>query len=179
MTIQQKLTNFYIQNNLDKDGGENNDWFYLHFKFFSLKLPNSQFRKDIIHIHDIEHILYNCDTTWKGEAFIAGWEIATGLWKKLPIGIMSLWAMGFSLLIHSKEVIKGYKEGLVVNGVINLDIEKEKLLQLTITQVEQLIRKEKPVPFHKLKYILFCTFSILVVITPILLLLFLWVMYIV
>ena len=37
----------------------------------NLRLPNPQFRKDVIHIHDIQHILNNCDITWKGEGFIA------------------------------------------------------------------------------------------------------------
>ena len=46
-----------------------------------LKLPNPQFRKDIIHIHDIQYLFNDFDTSWKGEGFIAGWEISTGLWK--------------------------------------------------------------------------------------------------
>ena len=73
MTISQLLQQFYKENNFKDDGGENEDFFELKFKLFTLKLPNSQFRKDVIHIHDIQHVLYSCDTTWKGEAFIAGW----------------------------------------------------------------------------------------------------------
>ncbi|MFT4756031.1 MAG: hypothetical protein ACI91R_000668 [Vicingaceae bacterium] len=33
----------------------------------------------------------------KGEAFISGWEISTGMFKNLPLGFLSLWAMGYSL----------------------------------------------------------------------------------
>ncbi len=152
MLVSEKLHQFYIQNDLSLDGGENEDYFYLTFSLFSIKLPNSDFRKKVVYIHDIQHILYDKDITWKGEAFIAGWEIATGIWKKLPIGFMSLWAMGFSLLIHSKEVLKGYKEGLLVKGIIDLDIPKEEILNYDITFLRSKIKKEKPEKFNKLRY---------------------------
>ena len=179
MILKEALANFYIQNNLEPEGGVNDNWFHLHFKLFSIKIPNSEFRKKVIHIHDIQHILYNCDTTWKGEAFVAGWEIATGLWKQLPIGFMSLWAMGFSLLNHPSEVMKGYKEGLKVNGIINLSIPKEKLLNLSVLQLKQIIKKEKPAPYNKLIFTIYCSISLIIVCLPIILLLFLWAMYIV
>ncbi|MCF2875274.1 MULTISPECIES: hypothetical protein [unclassified Tenacibaculum] len=142
MTIAEALQGFYTKNNLLKNGGEDENTFELKFKLFTLKLPNSQFRKDIIHIHDIQHVLYNCDTTWKGEAFIAGWEIATGMWKKLPIGIISTWAMGFSLLNYPKDVYRGYKAGLKVTGIIDLNLSKEELLKLSIEDLKKRIKKE-------------------------------------
>tara|TARA_B110000879_G_scaffold106504_1_gene143322 strand:+ start:44 stop:283 length:240 start_codon:yes stop_codon:yes gene_type:complete len=79
MTISQALQQFYEENNFNNDGGLSEDYFDLKFNLFTLKLPNTQFRKDVIHIHDIQHILYKCDTSWKGEAFIAGWKISTGI----------------------------------------------------------------------------------------------------
>lgn len=144
MTIAQELQGFYIENNFAKDGGESEKTFALKFKLFTLNLPNSQFRKDVIHIHDIQHLLYKCDTTWKGESFIAGWEIATGLWKHMPIGFMSLWAMGFSFLNYPKEVYKGYKAGLKCKGIIDLKLSKTQLLNLSINELKQLIAKKKP-----------------------------------
>lgn len=127
MTISQSLQQFYKENNFPDDGGETKDYFELKFKLFTLKLPNSQFRKDVIHTHDIQHVLYNCDTTWKGEAFITGCEISTGFWKHLPVGFFSLWAMGFSLLIHPKKVLKGYKAGINTTGIVDLKMKKEAL----------------------------------------------------
>lgn len=91
MTVAKELEYFYQANNLDLDGGMDKKYFKMKFRFFSLKLPNSEFRKKIVYIHDIQHILFNCDVSWKGEAYIAGWEIATGMWKHFPIGVLSLW----------------------------------------------------------------------------------------
>ncbi|MBA6155898.1 hypothetical protein H3Z83_05105 [Tenacibaculum sp. S7007] len=155
MTIAQALQQFYKDNNFAKDGGESEDTFELKFKFFTLKLPNSQFRKDVIHIHDIQHILYNCDTSWKGESFIAGWEIATGLWKHIPIGFMSLWAMGFCLLNYPKKVIQGYKSGLQSRGIVDLQITKQELLNLSIDELKEKIAKKKPTKMNILQWAIF------------------------
>jgi len=174
MTISQKLQEFYLENNFPKDGGESADKFELKFKLFALKLPNSQFRKEVIHIHDIQHILYNCDTTWKGESFIAGWEIGTKMWKHFPIGIMSLWAMGFSFLNFPKEVYKGYKKGLTVHGILDLNIKKEVLLSLSVEELKTKIKKNKPTKMTIFQWVLFIFWIILseiIVLFPLLLIL--------
>ena len=169
MTISKSLQEFYKENNFKNDGGESDDFFELKFKLFTLKLPNSQFRKDVIHIHDIQHVLYNCDTTWKGEAFIAGWEISTSIWKHFPIGFMSLWAMGFSLLLYPKEVLKGYKAGINTVGIIDLKIEKETLLNLSILELKKLIKKDKTRKLNWFTFLFWCLISELIVLFPLIL----------
>ena len=89
MLVSEKLQEFYKKNNLSENGGENDTHFSLTFKLFSIKLPNSDFRKKILYIHDIQHVLYNKDITWQGEAFIAGWETATHIWKHFPVNLLA------------------------------------------------------------------------------------------
>lgn len=165
MTVSESLQDFYYKNNFAKDGGESEDTFDLKFRFFSLKLPNSQFRKKVIHIHDIQHILYNCNTSWKGEAFITGWEIVTGFWKHLPVGFFSIWAMGFSLLTHPKA-------GLNTKGVIDLKMKKETLLKLSIPELKLLIKKEKTQKLNWFLFIFWATLSKTVVLFPLLLIIY-------
>lgn len=167
MLISKKLATFYDQNNLSENGGEKDTHFLLKFKLFSLKIPNSDFRKKVIHIHDVQHILYDKDVTWKGEAFIAGWEIATNMWKHFPIGLLSLWAMGFSVLIHFKEVLKGYKEGLLVTGIIDLNISKETILNYDINAFKTVITKAKPTKFNWFLFVFWVTTSVLLFSSPV------------
>ena len=169
MTIAQSLQVFYKENNFKNDGGKNDDFFEIKFKLFSFKLPNAQFRKDVIHIHDIQHILYNCDTSWKGEAFIAGWEIGSKMWKHFPIGLMSLWAAGFSILNYPKEVLKGYKEGIKCKGIIDLNISKEELLQHSLESVSNIIKKENPPNFNWFIFIFWSFLSAFIFLFPFLL----------
>ncbi len=165
MTISSALTQFHIDNNLPKNGGENDDFFYLHLNFFSLKFPNPNFRKKVIHIHDIQHILYDCDTSWKGESFIAGWEIATGMWKHFPICLFSISAMGLGLFLFPKEVYKGYKTGLQCNSLLNLDMEKEKLLNLEIEELKNRIQKKKKVEMNGFQQSLYLLWTVISIIT--------------
>ncbi|MGG8496257.1 hypothetical protein ACQY1Q_07550 [Tenacibaculum sp. TC6] len=166
MTISAKLKKFYLDNNLPENGGTEEDYFNLKFRFFSLKIPNYEFRKNVLYIHDIQHILYDCDITWKGEAFIAGWEIATGFWKHLPIGFASIWAMGVSLLLHPKEVVNGYKAGLQVTGLIDLKIDKEQLLSYTVKEVETLLRRDTVLSFNPYIFVMWILISLFIVFSP-------------
>ena len=115
MTLDKHLEKFYKENNIPIDGGINDTSF--NFKVFgiNLKLPNPKFRRDAIHIHDLQHVLNNCDTSWKGESFISGWEISTGMWKYFPLGLLSLWAMGYGIWLYPKDIYLGYKkEGYII-----------------------------------------------------------------
>jgi len=181
MTISQQLHRFYLENNFPIDGGESAAFFELKFRLFTVKLPNPPFRKKVIHIHDIQHILYDCDTTWKGEAFIAGWEIGTNMWKHFPVGIMSLWAMGFSFLTHPKEVYKGYKKGVSVHSILDLNLRKEELLSLTIAELKAKLKKNKPTKMNTFQWVLFIfwiAMSEIIVLFPLLLILLVGLFYI-
>lgn len=73
----------------------------------------------------------------------------------MPIGFMSLWAMGFSLLNYPKEVLKGYKAGLKCKGIIDLKLSKTQLLNLSIDELKQLITKKKPTKMNVFQWCIF------------------------
>jgi hypothetical protein len=137
MSIKQLLTNFYIQNGIPENGGEDNDTFIMKMFGLSVTLPNPEFRKKATYIHDLQHILNDQDTSWKGEGFIAGWEISTGMWKHFFLGLMSLWAMGYSFWLHPKAVFNGFKKGINNLGIIDLKISKEEFM---VMEKDELIR---------------------------------------
>ncbi len=143
MTLDKILAEFYKENGIPENGGIDKKTFELKVFGIYLKLPNPQFRKDVIHIHDIQHILNKCDTSWKGEAFIAGWEISTGFWKHFPIVIFSLWAMGYSLWLYPKAVYQGFKKGLNDIGIIDLKVSKSEFMKMEFNKLVEITRKEK------------------------------------
>jgi len=145
MTLDKLLAEFYKRNGIDENGGINDDTFAIKVLGINLKLPNPKFRKDMIHIHDIHHILNKCNTSWKGEAYIAGWEISTGFWRYFPICILSLWTMGYSLWLHLKAVLQGFKKGLNDIGIIDLKISKSELMKIEYDQLINITTKEKTI----------------------------------
>lgn len=166
MIISTALKEFHQANNLPKDGGENDSFFYIKFKPFTFKLPNPAFRRKVIHIHDIQHVLYDCDTSWKGESFISGWEIATGMWKHLPIGLFSISGMFVGLFLHPKEVYNGFKEGLRCESLIDSKIPKKELLNLSISELKKRLQKEKQIKFNWFSFLFWCFASIVLSLLP-------------
>ncbi len=142
-TLKQLLEDFYTQNGIPKDGGVDDKTFVFSVFGLSPNLPNPKFRREALHIHDIQHVLNNQDTSWKGEGYIAGWEISTGMWKHFKLGVMSLWAMGYSLWIYPKSVFKGFKKGTNKIGVIDLNKSKAEFMKMEFAELLRLTKKEK------------------------------------
>lgn len=117
-----------------------------------LNLPNPKFRREALHIHDIQHILNNCNTSWKGEGFIAGWEISTGIWKHFQLGFLSLWAMGYSLWIYPKSVLNGFKKGLNEIGIIDLKISKSNFMKMEYSELIRITKKEKTTEINVIQW---------------------------
>lgn len=117
-----------------------------------LNLPNPKFRREALHIHDIQHILNNCNTSWKGEGFIAGWEISTGIWKHFQLGFLSLWAMGYSLWIYPKSVLNGFKKGLNEIGIIDLKISKSNFMKMEYSELIRITKKEKTTEMNVIQW---------------------------
>ena len=143
MTIEKLLNEFYSKNGIPKDGGVDDSTF--EFKAFGLKLilPNPKFRRKAVYIHDIQHVLHNCDTSWKGESFIAGWEISTGMWRYFLLSFLSLWAMGYGLWQYPKSVFLGFKKGLNNKGIIDLPVSKSELMKMEYSELIKIIKKER------------------------------------
>jgi len=90
----------------------------------------------MLYIHDLEHILNKQDTTWKGEIFIASWEISTGYYKNFPIILFPLWTMGWGFWKHPLVVLRGFSKGYADKGIARLNMEQEKLLELELPQLQ-------------------------------------------
>lgn len=145
MILAQKLEQFYAKNGLPEGGGATKNTF--DFKAFgiNLRIPNPKFRQKVVHIHDIEHVLFDQDTSWKGEAFIAGWELASGMWRHMPVGLFSLWAFGYSLWLHPTAVFRGFTTGGSQRGVIDLNLSEAQLLAMNDRELLSVMNQGKSV----------------------------------
>ena len=146
MILADKLEQFYAENGLPEGGGATKKTF--DFKVFgiNLRIPNPEFRQRVVHIHDIQHVLFNQNTSWKGEAYIAGWELASGMWRHLPVGFFSLWAFGYSFWLYPKHVFKGFQKGAAQKGVIDLKISEANLLRMDERELLDLMEAGKSAP---------------------------------
>ena len=158
MKLEKLLNQFYLNNGLAVNGGIAKNTFNVKLGVFNIPVPNPKFRKNVVHIHDIEHILNNCDTSNKGEAFIAGWEVGTRFYKYFPINIFIFLAFGYSLLIHPKTVFEGFKKGLNEIGIIDLGLSRSELMQMDFNQLVKITQKKDrtKLGIYQLSEFIFC-----------------------
>jgi hypothetical protein len=127
-TLQHQLENFYEVNGYGEEGGINNNWIWLKFKYFSLPIPNVKGRRENVWRHDMLHILLNYDTSWKGETQVSGWVMGSGGWGKFYVGWLFAFAMfGIAIVFFPKSTFQSFIRGRNTLSPYLLGIEKEKL----------------------------------------------------
>ncbi len=141
MTVQEHLLAFYKANGVPDQGGADLNHFHFKIAGITLRLPNPEFRKKAVHLHDIEHVVFDCDTSWRGEAFIAGIEVGTQVWKHFPVCLLSFWAMGYSLWLYPKEVWHGFKVGSQSQGLFDLPQSQETLMGMDLQALKTMLRQ--------------------------------------
>src|SRR4051812_42059898 len=95
-SIEEALGGFLSVNKLAPYGGEHERWVKLKFGRFYIPFPNSKGRKEAVKFHDVHHLLTGYPTTWKGEAMLGAWEIASGCGRHRAAWIfdMGIFALG-------------------------------------------------------------------------------------
>lgn len=172
MKLDKLLSEFYVRNGISQNGGINSDTFEVKLFSILLSIPNPQFRKKVTIYHDIAHILHNCDTSWRGEAFIVGWEIGSGFWKRFPINIFILFAFGYSVLLHPKLVFGGFKKGINNKGIIDLELSISELMKMDLDELACITQKKQTVKMGTCKwfeFILWVFISQVVFLSPLIL----------
>lgn len=169
MTLHDQLNQFYLQYNIPAEGGVHDKTFEVPLPLFTLTLPNFPWRKRMLYIHDLEHLLHDKDISWESEIFIASWEISTGYYRNFPIIIFPLWAMGWGLWKHPSAVFRGFRKGHSDKGIARLNMKQEELLTLELPQLRELTlnkREGRSQALYLIKSIGWIVLSQLVFLSP-------------
>ena len=86
------------------NGGYDFKWFKIKLGPIFIPLPNIKARADAVKIHDIYHVLTEYKATWKGEAEISGWEIASGCGKYYAAWILNLGSFFYGMIFFPREL---------------------------------------------------------------------------
>lgn len=77
-TLREARQRYFAENHLG-DGGYEDKW--VRLRAFGVPIgsfPNSPQHVRSVRLHDLHHVLTGYDTSWKGEAEIGLWELASG-----------------------------------------------------------------------------------------------------
>ncbi len=95
-----------------------------------IPFPNPQARRNLVHLHDLTHILTRYDVDWVGEGEIANWEIASGLLGKSLLG----------LFISPQKMLVAFRKGRRQRSVYDLEIPRDQLMKMALSDVRSLIK---------------------------------------
>ncbi len=168
-TVGQLVADFYEKNNFGDDGGVAEKYVWIKFGFFSIPIPNAASRKANVYLHDVGHIVTGNDTTWKGESAVSAWEIAAGGWKKAYLPwLLTLWAMGLGVVLYFKSTHSSYKKGLNMNNVLVSDLERVKFDKMSLVEFSNMLSNK---PLRKNNFAFWASLSVLVFVSPLVLIL--------
>ncbi len=163
-TVGEALQIFYDANNFGEGGGVEEDYVWIKFGFFSVPIPNTQSRKNVVYMHDINHLVSGNDTSWRGESGVSAWEMGAGGWRNLytPL-LLTLWAMGVGVVFYPRHVFNSFQRGLTMNNALTCNISKEEIIQFTVAELKEKLSNQ---PKHHRNVYYWMAISFLVLIAP-------------
>jgi hypothetical protein len=111
----------------------------------SVPTPNPKWRREIIHLHDLHHLLTRYDTSWSGEGEVAAWELATGFPQGYRIAYCYApvtFIIGF--FFSPRRVVRALRRGWGAKNLCHLNLKKDELMQMSLEQLRQKLNLSKP-----------------------------------
>jgi hypothetical protein len=141
LTVKQALNDFYKQNYFGTEV-YTDKIFWVYYGPFKVPFPNPKKRREVIHLHDVTHLMTGYDTSWTGEGEIAAWELASGFPKKYWIGwLYSPLTFTVGMFISPLRVIKAFRRGWKSANLYKIDIPKEELNVMTLATLKRRLQQ--------------------------------------
>ncbi len=138
-TLREALDIFFKQYNLGEEGGLNQDWAYLDFKFFRLPFPNTASRKRALIYHDIHHIVTGYKSDWQGEAEIGAWEVSTGCGDHTAAWVLDIGSLLMGVCFFPRKTFHAFIRGRRTLNLYGNTYTKEDLLPMKIDEVQKML----------------------------------------
>jgi hypothetical protein len=135
-TVGSGLQGFYAAHAYGQNGGADRRVAYLHLGRVRIPFPNGKQRREFLYVHDVNHLVTGFDTSWRGEACLAAWEMRTRSWGgRIPLWLLVSTAMAWGLFICPRGLLAGWRLGGRTRGVLSLRLGRDELLALPIDEL--------------------------------------------
>lgn len=143
------------------DGGYHLKWFKIKVGLVYIPLPNIPSRVAVAKIHDIHHVINGYEATLKGEAEIAGWEIASSCGTHFVAWFFNLGSFFYGLFFFPLAVFNAFMSGRQVKTNFYLTpFVYHELLQQKVGNVKTIIKAIPPKQPSFSDYALFAWYCI-------------------
>ena len=86
-------------------------WAQFRLGRFFIWVPNTRGRTRALPYHDLHHVLTEYQTTWRGEAEIAAWELASGCRSYATAWLINVAAAALGMLLAPRSVCRAFRHG--------------------------------------------------------------------
>ncbi len=111
LPLGEARTAFLVANGLPPDGGYQARFFRIGVGRLAVPLPNLPARVRAVRLHDLHHTLTGYDTSWRGEAEIAAWELASGCKGYWAAWLLNFGAFAIGLFIAPRRLWHAFVRG--------------------------------------------------------------------
>jgi hypothetical protein len=112
MTLRDARGRYFELNNFGADGGYDERWIKVKVWRIPVWLPNTQGRRRAVKLHDLHHIVTEYPTTWRGEAEISAWEVASGGLRRYYAGwLLDLMNVAQGLVVNPRGAFRAFVRG--------------------------------------------------------------------
>ena len=129
---------------LPEDSGVSLRWVRVRFLGVPIWFPNFDARRSILVAHDVHHLLTGYETTWRGEAEIGGFEIATGCRHYWAAWFFNFGGLLFGLVIAPLRTFRAFVRGRHCTNFYGVDTEA--VLQRTVAEGRHELGLDRSVP---------------------------------
>lgn len=126
----------YFELNNFKDGGYEEGWVKMKAGPVPIWFPNTVARVKAVKFHDLHHVLTEYPTTWRGEAEIGAWEVATGCAAHYQGWLLNLLAFAIGLVINPRGVYRAFLRGRHSRNLYRTTFSEE-LLARTVGEMRR------------------------------------------
>jgi len=111
-SLKEGRAGYFVQNGLPADGGYTARWVVVRARGIPIGVfPNSASRRRAVRLHDLHHVLTGYDTSLRGEAEIAAWELASGCRDYWAAWGLNAAMAAFGLVLYPRHVRAGWQRG--------------------------------------------------------------------
>ncbi|HKS23189.1 MAG TPA: hypothetical protein VJZ76_10355 [Thermoanaerobaculia bacterium] len=112
LTLRAARADYFARSGFASDGGYGDRWVKVKLGGRWLPaFPNVAARVRAVQLHDLHHVLAEYDTSWRGEAEIAAWELASGCRGYIAAWILNLGGMLLGVILAPRRVARAFARG--------------------------------------------------------------------
>lgn len=138
LTVKQAIAQFYERNNFDQDGGVTPPVVWLKLGPIPLPIFNIPSRRRALRMHDIHHVVMRYQATWKGEAEVSAWEVASGGWGRLWYvwGIV-LSGLALGVVFFPRATRVAFQNGLTMRNAFVCGLSEAEMLGMSVSALRE------------------------------------------